>query len=125
YNSAVDLIGAKKEARLTSLSKPHPSAVARSAFTPGVERVLFHHRRRRCGKFARRSLPVIGPRLARQRPLDPPAPILATTDAVDRAAFEAAAIASDLVLEAEDDPYRGFVRLVRGELRVERVGERP
>src|SRR3546814_15163241 len=50
--------------------------------------------------------------------------MLAATDAVDRAALEAAAIAAGLVLEAEDNSHRGIVRLVRGELRIERLGER-
>src|SRR5690606_41862156 len=88
-----------------SLSTHDPSGIARCAFTSGVERVMLHHCRRCRGKLARCGLPVIAAGFARQRPLDPPATIRAATDAVDRAAFEAAAIAPGLILEAEDDLY--------------------
>src|SRR3546814_5357140 len=107
-----------------ALSAAIPSSIARRPFTRRVERTLFHHRGCRRGKFARCGLPVIAARFARQRPLDLPAILLAATDAVDRAAFEAAAIAAGLVLEAEDDPHRGIARLFRGKLRIERLGER-
>src|SRR3546814_19050347 len=91
-----------------ALSAAIPSSIARRPFTRRVERTLFHHRGCRRGKFARCGLPVIAARFARQRPLDLPAILLAATDAVDRAAFEAAAIAAGLVLEAEDAPHRGI-----------------
>src|SRR3546814_2870423 len=53
-------------------------------FAPRVECFALHHGLRRRGKFTRCCLPVIAARLARQRPLDPPATMLAATDAVDR-----------------------------------------
>src|SRR3546814_3575410 len=88
------------------------------------ERTLFHHRGCRRCKFAQGGLPVSAARFARQRPLYLPAILLAATDAVDRAAFEAAARAAGLVLEAEDDAHRGIARLFRSKLRIERLGER-
>src|SRR3546814_21012935 len=110
---------------LTATLCPAPTLVrSLRPFTLRVERSLFQHRGCRRVKFARCGLPVFAARFARQLPLDLPAILLAATDAVDRAAFEAAAIAAGLVLEAEDDAHRGIARLFRSKMRIERLGER-